>query len=95
MKVYTVEEVAAILRVDYKTVLRLIERGLIKVLPGIRHKRITEEELKHYMDVRSTLSKPIQRPCASPLPVVCPPTPGKPTKPAENNQQPKRKAKSV
>jgi hypothetical protein len=27
--------------------------------------------------------------------VVCPSTPGKATNPAENNQQPKRKAKSV
>ncbi len=79
MKVYTVEEIAAILRIDYKTVLRLIERGLIKVLPGIRHKRIVEEELKRYVDVRVTLSKPIQRPFASSLPVVRPPTPGKPT----------------
>ncbi len=43
--VYTAEEVARILKVDYKTVLRLIERGLLKSLPGIRHKRITEGEL--------------------------------------------------
>ncbi|HZV36802.1 MAG TPA: helix-turn-helix domain-containing protein [Verrucomicrobiae bacterium] len=59
MKVYTVEEVAAILRVDYKTVLRLIQRGLLKVLPGIRHKRVTEHELNRYLDVRSVLSKPV------------------------------------
>ena len=55
MKVYTVEEVAAILRVDYKTVLRLIQRGLLKVLPGIRHKRVTEQELNRYLDVKSVL----------------------------------------
>lgn len=59
VKVYTVEEVAAILRVDYKTVLRLIQRGLLKVLPGIRHKRVTEQELNRYLDVRSVLSKPV------------------------------------
>jgi excisionase family DNA binding protein len=52
VEVYTVEEVAAILRVDYKTVLRLIQRGLLKVLPGIRHKQIPEQELKRYMDVQ-------------------------------------------
>jgi len=53
MKVYTVEEVAAILRVDYKTVLRLIQRSLLKVLPGIRHKRVTEQKLNRYLDERS------------------------------------------
>lgn len=91
MKVYTVEEVAAILRVDYKTVLRLIERGLLKVLPGIRHKRITEEELKRYLDVRCVLSRPIQKACVSHLPAVFPPMAGKPTKATENTKQTKGK----
>jgi excisionase family DNA binding protein len=62
MKVYTVEEIAAILRVEYKTVLRLIERGLLKVLPGIRHKRVPEEELKRYLDVRGLLAEPVATP---------------------------------
>jgi excisionase family DNA binding protein len=95
MKVYTVEEVAAVLRVDYKTVLRLIERGLLKVLPGIRHKRITEEELKRYMDVRSTLSRPIQKPCTSHLPAAFPPASGKSTQLAENNKKQTTKGKAV
>jgi len=82
VKVYTVEEVAAILRVDYKTVLRLIQRGLLKVLPGIRHKRVTEEELKRYLDVRNVLCKPIQTPAVTFVPAVRPLASDKSTKPA-------------
>jgi excisionase family DNA binding protein len=55
VNVYTAEEVAVMLKLDYKTVLRLIKRGLLKALPGIRHKRITEEELNRYLDVRGIL----------------------------------------
>ena len=49
MKVYTATEVACLLQVDYKTVLRLIQRGLLKAIPGIRHKRITEDEIKRFL----------------------------------------------
>jgi excisionase family DNA binding protein len=56
MKIYTVEEVAPLLRVEYKTALRLIRRGYLHCLPGIRHKRITEAELHRYLDVRNTLA---------------------------------------
>ncbi len=56
MKVYTIEEVAPLLRVEYKTALRLIQRGYLHCLPGIRHKRITEAELHRYLDVRNTLA---------------------------------------
>jgi excisionase family DNA binding protein len=80
MKVYTVEEVAAILRVDYKTVLRLIQRGLLKVLPGIRHKRVTEHELNRYLDVRNVLCKPVQTPAVAFVSTVRPPAAGKPMK---------------
>lgn len=86
MKVYTVEEIAAILRVDYKTVLRLIERGILKVLPGIRHKRVTEDELKRYLDVRGLFSKPVQTSAAPLLPVVRPPTSCKSTNVAESQK---------
>ena len=48
MKVYTTNEVACLLQVEYKTVLRLIQRGLLKAIPGIRHKRITEQELNRF-----------------------------------------------
>ena len=65
MKVYTAEEVAEILRVEYKTVLRLIERGVLKCLPAIRHKRIPEAELNRYLDVRSTLQHASSHPPAS------------------------------
>ena len=54
MKIYTAVEVAAVLKVDYKTVLNLIKRGLLKALPGIRHKRITEDELNRYPDGKNT-----------------------------------------
>ena len=56
MKIHTAEEVAEILKVDYKTVLRLIQRGLLKTLPGIRHKRITEAELMRYCGVQDLLA---------------------------------------
>ena len=52
MKIYTADEVAGLLQVDYKTVLRLIQRGLLKAIPGIRHKRITEQELNRYLGIK-------------------------------------------
>jgi excisionase family DNA binding protein len=52
MKIYTADEVAGLLQVDYKTVLRLIKRGLLKAIPGIRHKRITEQELNRYLGIQ-------------------------------------------
>ena len=52
VKIYTAEEVAGLLKVDYKTVLRLIQRGLLQAIPGIRHKRITEQELHRYMGIK-------------------------------------------
>lgn len=36
--------------------LRLIQRGLLKTLPGIRHKRITEAELNRYLGVQDILA---------------------------------------
>jgi excisionase family DNA binding protein len=56
VNVHTAEEVAAILKVEYKTVLRLIQAGRLKSLPGIRHKRITEAELNRYLGVEDTLA---------------------------------------
>lgn len=52
VKIYTAQEVADVLKVEYKTVLRLIQRGLLKAIPGIRHKRITEQELRRYMGIK-------------------------------------------
>jgi len=52
MKIYTANEVADLLQVEYKTVLRLIKRGLLKAVPGIRHKRITEQELNRYLGIQ-------------------------------------------
>lgn len=54
VKIYTAIEVAALLKVDYKTVLNLIKRGLLKAIPGIRHKRITEQELCRYLGIKQT-----------------------------------------
>ena len=54
LKIYTTDEVASLLKVDYKTVLRLIQRGLLKAIPGIRHKRITEQELLRYLGIKQT-----------------------------------------
>ena len=54
MKIYTADEVADVLKVEYKTVLRLIKRGLLKAIPGIRHKRITEQELNRFLGIKQT-----------------------------------------
>ena len=54
VKIYTADEVAGLLKVDYKTVLRLIQRGLLKAIPGIRHKRITEQELNRFLGIKQT-----------------------------------------
>ena len=51
MNIYTAAEIAGILKVSYKTVLNLIKRGLLKALPGLRHKRVTETELNRYLGV--------------------------------------------
>jgi len=56
VKVHTVEDVASVLRLEKKTVLRLIKRGYLKALPGIRHKRIPESELDRYLNVRSIVA---------------------------------------
>jgi excisionase family DNA binding protein len=52
LKIYTADEIAGQLKTSYKTVLNLIKRGLLKALPGIRHKRVTEEELNRYLGIQ-------------------------------------------
>ena len=80
MNVYTAEEVAGKLKVEYKTVLRLIQRGLLKTLPGIRHKRITEAELNRYLGVQDILtaagrsSRPSSGACVNNGQIVVSPT---------------------
>jgi hypothetical protein len=51
LKIYTAGEIAGQLKTSYKTVLNLIKHGLLKGLPGIRHKRITEAEFNRYLGV--------------------------------------------
>jgi len=53
LKIYTADEIAGQLQTSYKTVLNLIKRGLLKALPGIRHKRITEAEFNRYLGIQS------------------------------------------
>jgi excisionase family DNA binding protein len=50
MKVYTVQEVARILRVNPLTVLRLIKRGNLRARKVGRVYRITEQELSLFLD---------------------------------------------
>ncbi len=54
LKIYAADEIAGQLNVDYKTVLNLIKRGLLKALPGIRHKRVTEEEFNRYLGIQNS-----------------------------------------
>ena len=53
MIIYTAGQIAGLLQTSYKTVLNLIKRGHLKALPGIRHKRVTEEEFHRYLGVKS------------------------------------------
>ncbi|MGH7942044.1 MAG: helix-turn-helix domain-containing protein, partial [Limisphaerales bacterium] len=69
VKIYTADEVAGLMKVDYKTVLNLIKRGHLKCLSGIRHKRITEEALDNYLGVKgisATASSVLVTPPARP-----------------------------
>ena len=52
MRVFTTKDVAAALQVDEKTVLRLCHRKLLNPIPGIRHKRFTEDELNRFLKSR-------------------------------------------
>ncbi len=99
MNVYTAEEVASQLKVEYKTVLRLIQRGLLKTLPGIRHKRITEAELNRYLGVQEILAsavtstpRPSSRVGVKPGPIVVSPTAQAVAPPAAPSQARKKQS---
>jgi excisionase family DNA binding protein len=49
MKTYTTKDLAALLQVDEKTVLRLCKRNKLNPIPGIRHKRFTEDEVNRFL----------------------------------------------
>jgi excisionase family DNA binding protein len=53
MKVLTTKDVAALLQVDEKTILRLCHRKLLTAIPGIRHKRFTEDEVNRFVKCRN------------------------------------------
>jgi len=53
MKVLTTKDVAALLLVDEKTVLRLCHRKLLTPISGIRHKRFTEVEVNRFLTCRN------------------------------------------
>ncbi|HEX3720856.1 MAG TPA: helix-turn-helix domain-containing protein [Verrucomicrobiae bacterium] len=50
----TTKNVVALLQVDEKTVLRLCHRKLLTAIPGIRHKRFTEDELNRFLKCRNS-----------------------------------------
>jgi excisionase family DNA binding protein len=54
VKIFTTKDVASLLQVDEKTVLRLCHRKLLTPIPGIRHKRFTEEELNRFLKCRNS-----------------------------------------
>ena len=51
--VYTVPEVAAILKVCEKSVYRLIERNILKSCCALRHKRISRMDLERFVHASS------------------------------------------
>ena len=73
MIIYTADEIAGLLKTSYKTVLTLIKRGQLKALLGIRHKRVTHEELCRYLGISPTqngaafTAAPAKPLCTSPV----------------------------
>lgn len=53
--VYTVPEVAEILKVSDKSVYRLIERELLKTCCALRHKRVSKKELARFIQATNGL----------------------------------------
>lgn len=49
MEVYTVDDIAKILRLTTSTVRRIIRDGWIKTVPGLTQVRVTHEALDKYM----------------------------------------------
>jgi excisionase family DNA binding protein len=47
--VYTASEAAALLKVDEKTIYRLVARGLLKANKAIRHLRITRASIEAFL----------------------------------------------
>ncbi len=47
---HSVEEVAVILGVSRHTVYRLLTRRLLRSLPGLRVKRVTDQSVKKYLN---------------------------------------------
>jgi len=47
---YTVLEVCQMLKVDRKTVYRLLDRGLLKSSNALRHKRIHSESMEQFIN---------------------------------------------
>jgi excisionase family DNA binding protein len=47
---YTVSEISAMLKVDRKTVYRLLDRGLLKASNALRHKRIYSDSLAEFIN---------------------------------------------
>ncbi len=47
--VYTVDETASILKVNKKTVYRLVDREMLKASKALRHLRITSKSLEDFL----------------------------------------------
>jgi hypothetical protein len=67
VKIYTANDVATLLKVDYKTVLNLLRRGQLHALPRMRHKRITETELNRYLGIKTASVNTVQSSLACPM----------------------------
>ena len=47
---YSVTETAAVLGVSLPTVYRLVTRGVLRPLPGLRHKRLPKRQVHAFVD---------------------------------------------
>lgn len=72
--VYTSDEAAAILQVDRRTISKLVRRGVLQVLPHIRHHRIPVSSVAAYLATAkgTATGTPVPSRAAEPSPAVRP-----------------------
>lgn len=46
---WSLKETAAVLGLSYPTVWRLVQRGKIRAVPGLRHKLIPQKEIERFL----------------------------------------------
>jgi excisionase family DNA binding protein len=68
--IYTTAQAAAICRISMQTVIRCCRSGDLKhfVIPGSKHRRITPEALREWMERHGIPTEALDTPCPDPRP---------------------------